>query len=451
MAHLVCGRLIVLRDEEPHIWTGDTLARVRGRLLIPATHTESGWYSLLQETEDVVSVPRCFPLRGVTITGDHRTEGDPIRVEYRDRPDIREKKKLTLSERDLREQATAANFLVERDGFVVAKPGQGKTIIGVRAICQVKRRALVIVNTTHLLHQWRDRFRTFTTLRDHEIGLLQGKGSVSAVRDCPVVIAMTQTLWRMNRKDPTFFRYGVVIVDECHETPAHTLYDVLLRFSAKRFWGLTATPDRTDGLWFLVPWVMGGCAYDIEGTEYPTVRMIPTKAAYFRLPPQVPGFWSRMLTHLTRDESRQITLAHQVQYLVKQEQRKVILLSDRIKQLEDLNERLGDLRRGVIIGAVPMSTRTKIGNTKDVILATMGCLKKGADFPRFDTLVLGTPFSSHVTAVQTAGRVFSRNNPGKKPPLVVVPYDRNVRASARCTAKLLRHAERMGWKFEDDK
>lgn len=415
----------------------------------------------------MIAVPRHFPVPNTDVRYDHTTTGKRVRMKFRERPDLIKKFNLTITHEDLVEQRAAAVALASQGGYVSAGCGKGKTVIGVQALCILGVQCVVIVNTAHLADQWRDQFAQFTNLKKSQIGVVQGRASLKRAMKCPVLVCMVQTLNTLEPSHPIFSLPGAVLVDEAHEMPAYCFYHTVLQFNARWFGAMTATPARTDGMWFLVPWVVGKCAYAIEPDEFPGYTVLYTDVepynkmwrpkkqsgdnydpcAYVKYNGQT--FWPNMLNYLVESHRRQITLAHQIVRCV-QEGRKVILLSDRKDQLYSMEDILcdatdGGFPVGVITSSTPMKERKSIGKSAAVILATMGCLKKGADFPRFDTLVMGTPFSSPVTAAQTAGRVLSRNNPNKQPSLVIVPYDKKIKASARCTARFLSSVERLGW------
>ena len=510
---LICGgRLFFFRKDEPWLWQSDAIAELRGasQVRLPDRRT----VSVMQETEDVVSVPRLLGeqvARGrgpfAVMYENVSTVGDDTDLVFRDRSDLR--KDTSISPQHLEAQhLAAANMARAGNGFLTAGCGAGKTVIGVELATLLRKRTVVLVNTEHLMHQWRDRLAQFTHLKEEDLWFVQGGDSAARDNGAPVAVAMVQTLNHLPDDHPIFRAFGVVIVDEAHEAPADCFYKTLLNFTAKHLFAMTATPDRTDRLWYLVPWVVGPCVASIGSTEVPTLRVVYTETVEnptwygtylrdaagnvvslrdrlgrpvlnadgstkgvvdpvaYRRGGGKPAFWPYLVNRLTRDGKRQDLLAVEIIRALGQE-RNVILLSDRKVQLDDLMARLKVLsclpmpgvnprvleipfsRFGIITADTPMPVRKRMGETCRVLLATMGCLKEGADFPRFDTLIYGTPLSSHVTAVQTAGRVLSRNNPYKELPLVVLPFDKGVLSAARCATKFYRATQQMGWTPEE--
>jgi superfamily II DNA or RNA helicase len=59
---------------------------------------------------------------------------------------------------------------------------------------------------------------------------------------------MLPSLARLENPAEVFSRYGLVIVDECHHVPAVSFEALLKACPSRRIVGLTATPQRKDGL-----------------------------------------------------------------------------------------------------------------------------------------------------------------------------------------------------------
>ena len=71
-----------------------------------------------------------------------------------------------------------------------------------------------------------------------------GRSKTTGVLD----IALLPTLARREQVEDITAGYGFVIVDECHHVAASAFFGVLNRIPARYWLGLTATPERRDGL-----------------------------------------------------------------------------------------------------------------------------------------------------------------------------------------------------------
>lgn len=140
-------------------------------------------------------------------------------------------------------QTTALRQLLDQDiGVLIAPPGTGKTLIACAAIESRSTSTLILVDRKALADQWRDRISTHLGFKCGQIG--GGRSKISGTLD----VALLPTLARRDNIEDITARYGFVIVDECHHVAAAAFFGVLSRIAARYWLGLTATPERRDGL-----------------------------------------------------------------------------------------------------------------------------------------------------------------------------------------------------------
>lgn len=143
-------------------------------------------------------------------------------------------------------QQPLVDSLIEHNGVAVAPAGSGKTIMGMKYIHSIGRSTLWLTHTTDLMYQTKARAEA-TLLGVGKVGILgDGKRDYG---DRKLIIVSVKTL----QANPDIIDYlnqfiGVVVVDEAHHFPAAQFIDTAAKFTAKRIIGLTATPDRKDGL-----------------------------------------------------------------------------------------------------------------------------------------------------------------------------------------------------------
>lgn len=143
-------------------------------------------------------------------------------------------------------QRELVDALIDAHGVAVAPAGSGKTIMGMKYIHAMGRATLWLTHTTDLMYQ--TKARAEATLKGvGRIGILgDGKRDYG---DGKLIIASVKTLQAnpdiIDALNPII---GVVIVDEAHHFPAAQFLETAARFKAKHIVGLTATPDRKDGL-----------------------------------------------------------------------------------------------------------------------------------------------------------------------------------------------------------
>ena len=165
-------------------------------------------------------------------------------------------------------QRAAVNACTEWDcGVIVAPCGAGKTQMGAGIIAMMQwttRPTLVLVHTQDLVNQWVDRLTSLGL----GVRKATGKAAWSRVEaECArgeyggTVVTTVQTLRAAPRPTTT---WSAVIVDEAHHTPASTYTQVLDRLEMLRLYGLTATPEREDGMGPVMLAYLGPVRYTVE-------------------------------------------------------------------------------------------------------------------------------------------------------------------------------------------
>jgi hypothetical protein len=169
-------------------------------------------------------------------------------------------------------------------GLCIAPTRSGKTFCSVEAACRLGLRTLILVDRGLLLEQWRGaieghpaapgprvRDETSQTLR---CGVIRED---KCDLEHPFSVAMVQTLARRALPEAARKAFGTIIVDECQGAPADSIFGTLMRFDAQYVLGLTATPDRADGLGRAIPWLIGPQIAKLE-------RQVDARVIYLRHP-----------------------------------------------------------------------------------------------------------------------------------------------------------------------
>jgi superfamily II DNA or RNA helicase len=220
-------------------------------------------------------------------------------------------------------------------GILSLNTGFGKSVCALYVLSVLKRKTLIIVNKVSLLKQWERELATF--LPGAEVGFIQGQGNVE-VEGKHVVIAMLQSLARIDYPDSLFEDFGVTLVDEIHNVSSPVFSKVLMKTSSLYTIGLSATPKRSDGCEYIFKWFMGDIVYK-STTErrglHPVVQIIKVNSSEYRevacvnkITGQKQIMFSSMLTELIGMDKRNKLIVELIKEKIEQENRKILVLSD---------------------------------------------------------------------------------------------------------------------------
>lgn len=157
-------------------------------------------------------------------------------------------------------------------GVVVMPCGAGKTSTGVAVIERLQQRTLILVHTKDLARQWVERIQGTEEMPGQLVGVTVGTvggGRKSTDEGADVVVATVQTLATWSWRDLLRWGrgFGLVIMDEAHHAPAETFLAVLNGLPARYRVGLTATPEREDGMGDLLWAAFGEVLFEVPRAE----------------------------------------------------------------------------------------------------------------------------------------------------------------------------------------
>ncbi|XPV68017.1 MAG: TOTE conflict system archaeo-eukaryotic primase domain-containing protein [Halarcobacter sp.] len=300
--------------------------------------------------------------------------------------DLRDEQKIAIS------NITKSNF-----GICVAPPGFGKTLIGAKMFEQRACTTLIIVNKNMLLDQWRQRFVDYFGYNKKDIGFLgKGKNSLNGNID----VATMQSL----KNSPDVINdYSFVIVDECHHIPAITFEQIVKQFFGKYILGLSATPNRKDGLEPILFQQLGKVVYEHKKKRTFNNKLKVVKTDFT----STSDNYSTLINEVCLDEDRNNLIIKQ---LIEYNDRKILVLTDRIEHINILEKKL--LEKNISFVSIHGSLSKKEQNekmslveSKNLILATSSYFGEGIDFPHLNTIVFATPISYYGRLVQYLGRI----------------------------------------------
>ena len=355
-------------------------------------------FKVFRPTKNGICVPRYY---GVAKMGEPHDDKrpEPVRIGVR----------FNGTLRDATHQNAALAAALDAGHGVLSLPcGFGKTTVSLAIACKLGYRTMIVVHKEFLANQWEERIKQFCP--GATIGRVQqNKKEV----DCDFVIAMLQSLSLKEYSFGDFDSVGTLIVDEAHHICAKVFSQSLFKMCPKHIFGLSATPNRKDGLTKVLHWFMGPTFFAVERENQQQVEVFPIEfeCPRFRDPPPCTRFGklslSTMITELTEMRERNAMLVGLIKRIT-QSTRQLLVLSDRRQHCMMLHQCFPK-NSGLYMGGMKEVDLTE-SSTKKIIFATFSQAHEGLDIPSLDTVILSTPKSD---IVQSIGRVM-RETKGKK-------------------------------------
>jgi superfamily II DNA or RNA helicase len=354
-------------------------------------------------------------------------------------------------------QQKAAREILQHDGGVlVAPPGSGKTVLATFLIAQRGRSTLILVHRRPLLDQWVAQLSMFLGIDPREVGQIGGGRRAPNGR---LDVAMIQSLVRKGSVDDIVATYGHVVVDECHHVPAASFERVLSEIRARYVVGLTATPQRRDGLHPILEMQFGPVRFTADPKQHAAGnRRLVIRHTAFQLPGSAtePGI-QEIYRSLTSDEARNQLIIDDVLRALG-DGRSPLLLTERRNHLEYFASRLRAHVQHLVVlqGGKSANRNQDLGSLlsdipegdQRLVIATGRYIGEGFDDARLDTLFLAMPISWKGTLVQYAGRL-QRLRLEKTEVRIFDYVDSHVPVLSRMFQKRLRTYRAIGYALGD--
>ncbi|NQV02802.1 MAG: DEAD/DEAH box helicase family protein, partial [Bacteroidia bacterium] len=367
------------------------------------------YFKFIEERDDYVIIPKGFAGRLLRFCRDNHIEYD-----FQDERNKVDSVSFTMDVQLREHQKSALESAARKDmGVIVAPPGTGKTIVGLKIIAEKQLPALIIVHRKQLAEQWIERIQSFLGIPKNDIGKIgQGKGKPSH----RITVALIQSLSKMldsSDSNDIKNKFGTVIVDECHHIPAESYRNTIGKLSSFYLYGLTATPFRkyNDGKLIFIH--LGEIISEIKAPDISTMKT--AKIIVRNTDLDVPfnsktdkfETLSKILVH---DSARnRLILKDVISELTSG--KKVIIITERKEHIDSLNQFLKQSYDTISLsGDDPESNRIMKWNLLkegdfQVLITTGQFFGEGIDIQHVDRLFLVYPFSFHGKLVQYIGRV----------------------------------------------
>lgn len=363
-------------------------------------YTMELWY----EKGDLIGIPRYY-LDHIEIIEDRRAKPKYKFPEF----------KLTLYPEQRNACEEVLNYFKNHSGgHLISKAGTGKTIMALYIAYKLGLKTLVLVGKTDLMEQWKERIKQ--CFGDIPVGIIrQKKRKIEGI-----TMATFQTIFkqRIDLKG----KFGLVIVDESHHVPAFTFLNVIRNQNAKYFLGITATPERSDGLERVMFWHVG--------RVITTCKRKNLTGKFFQLRYKSPFFDNRstklyVADNLQRAVNILVRDSRRNQWIIETAKqglsrgRKILILSGRVDHCKHLQSNIPN--SALYLGNMKKKELEE-SKKKQCIIGTWGMFAEGTDVPDLDTLIIATPIGAITQAVGRIQRFYT----GKFEPYVIDIFDEGI-------------------------
>ena len=321
------------------------------------------------------------------------------------------------------------------NGLICVPCGYGKTFMALNIAVKLKRRFLIVVDKEFLMNQWKSEIENF--IFGARVGILQANKVQIDAEKYDITICMIQTICRRELPEGFFDQYGFTIFDECHHLGAAYFCQALKKIQTKYMLGLSATPDREDGLSCVFEHHLGDPVY--KNTKRAPDKEAVVKAVWFHSEDpaykDVPVNWrgepvtAKLLNQVAEFEPRNKKIIELIDEYAKDPARFILILSDRISQLEwiekALNEWSTKFVHGYYIGGMKQSKLDDNADKCQILLATYQMASEAFSVKKLNTVILATPRKN---VEQSTGRIFRQRIDERK----VAPHIVDIIDSHEC-------------------
>lgn len=312
-------------------------------------------------------------------------------------------------------QIEIINSFMEKgaNGLICVPCGYGKTFMALNIAVRLGKRFLIVVDKEFLMNQWKSEIENFIV--GARVGIIQANKIQIDASKYDITICMIQTICRREFPDGFFDEYGFTIFDECHHLGASYFCKALRKIQTKYMLGLSATPDRDDGLTCVFEYHLGEPVY--KNTKRAPDKDAVVKAVWFHsedpIYKEVPVNWrgetvtAKLLNQVADFEPRNKRILALIEEYVRDKDRYILILSDRISQLEWFENALNELPtkylHGYYIGGMKQTVLDDNAAKCQILLATYQMASEGFSIKKLNTVILATPRKN---VEQSTGRIF---------------------------------------------
>lgn len=386
-------------------------------------------FPVFNETKESICVPRFWGASKFGQPVINNLSSDAVKLD-------KKKLKLTGSPRDYQVKALekTLGFLKETGGCTLKVVcGYGKTACSIFLARKLGLKTIVIVPRVKIISQWKSEIERF--IPGARVGIIQG--TTKEIENVDFCVATLQTIGLKDFKALDFKSFGFAILDEIQFYAANKMSTTLWKVYSKYNLGLSATPERADGLDKIFDWYLGSSVVKsdrpMHRTHNTVVRIIypPEKFYDKRIESTGNINLAGMINELVKSKERFKLLREQIDDVLKDPMRKVLVMADRreyLKSLCDETKEKHPNKECLLFLGGSSKKRLKeidadlIEEKYDIIFATYSLIGVGVSIDYLNTAIFASPKKDKMCE-QASGRIMRKDHAIE--PLIIDIVDNN--------------------------
>jgi len=340
------------------------------------------------------------------------------------------------------------------NGLICVPCGKGKTFMALAIAFRLAHRFMVVVDKEFLLDQWAGEMRSL--IPGIRIGRFQAEKMEVDPEQYDCTICMIQTIVKRQIPESVLRSYKFTIFDECHHLGASHFSKVLGKLQTKHMLGLSATPKRDDGLTKVFEWHLGKPVYwekTREADETVTVEVLRFSSDDIQYK-ETPTNWrgetviATLLTNIITCGERNVFITDRLKDLIKEPNRRILVLSERISHLESLEVLMKPTGcvMGYYIGGMKTATRDLAAEEAQILWATYAMASEAMNIKTLNCVLMASPRRK---IEQSTGRILRQRPEDRKvAPIIidVVDIHKSLQSQSR---ERISYYKKCGYKILD--
>ena len=342
----------------------------------------------------------------------------------------------------------------DANGLICVPCGKGKTFMALAIAFRLGGRFMVVVDKEFLLDQWAGEMRSL--IPGIRVGRFQADKMEVDPEQYDCTICMIQTIVKRQIPESVLRSYKFTIFDECHHLGAGHFSKVLGKLQTKHMLGLSATPKRDDGLTKVFEWHLGKPVYwekTREADETVTVEILRFSSDDIDYK-ETPLNWrgetvvAKLLGQLVSCHERNVFIADKLKELIKEPNRRILVLSERIGHLESLEVLMKPTGcvMGYYIGGMKTATRDLAAEEAQVLWASYAMASEAMNIKTLNCVLMASPRKK---IEQSTGRILRQRPEDRKVAPIIVDVIDVHRTYQSQSRERISYYKKCGYKILD--